>query len=95
VAIDSDGKAYASARDQGDGNFQVYNSDGTLAWAKYQEVTEWLCPNIGDNSVIYISVSAAGGGSAIYALDNNRPLASTGWPRTLGGNGNGRNINLR
>lgn len=95
IAIDSDGNAYVSATDHGSGNFQVYKPDGSLKWAMYQNMGTNLCSAIGSNNVIYVSWATNYPGSSIlYAIQGDKPLASSGWPRDTGGNKNSRNINL-
>ncbi len=95
IAIDSDGNAYVSASDHGSGNFQVFRPDGTTKWAKYQSMSASLCVAIGNNNVIYVSAATNYPGSSIlYALQGDRPLAVSGWPRDTGGNKNSRNVNV-
>ena len=93
TAIDSDGNSYGSITDHGDGNFQVYKPDGSLRWAIPQNMTTLHCPAIGSNNVIYVTASAVPT-ATIYAIQGDKPLASSGWSRDSGGNNNSRNINL-
>ena len=93
IAIDSDGNSYGTITDHGDGNFQVYSPDGSPEWAKYQDMTASYCPAIGSNNVIYLTVASVPEGT-LYAIQGDKPLASSGWPRDTGGNKNSRNINL-
>ena len=95
TAIDYDGKAYVNATNYGSGNFQVYNADGSLKWATTQNMD--FCVAIGPNNVIYVSwaaFSAVGYSGTLYAIQGDKPLASSGWPRNTGGNKNSRNSNL-
>jgi len=94
IAIDADGNSYgSSANNSGDGNFNVLKPDGSLNWAIYQAMSDWQCPAIGPNNVIYVTVSN-NPKAAIYAIQGDNPLASAGWVRDMAGNRNSRNINL-
>ena len=92
IAIDSDGNLYGSITDHGDGNFQVYKPDGSLRWAISQGITTLHCPAIGSDNVIYVTTSSLPA-ATIYAIQGDKPLASSGWPRDTGSNKNSRNIN--
>lgn len=96
ITIDSDGNAYVSMYDYGNGNFQVYKPDGSLKWAISQTMHGQFCVAIGSNHVIYISWPAFSSTSSaiLYAIQGDKPLASSGWPRDTGGNKNSRNVNL-
>ena len=93
VAIDADGNAYVSMYDSGNGNFQVYRPDGSLKWSIPQAMNAQFCVAIGSNNVIYISWPAFSSMSSaiLYAVQGDKPLASSGWPRDSGGNKNTRN----
>lgn len=93
IAIDSEGSAYGSITDHGEGNFQVFKSDGILRWAIPQAMTTLQCPAIGSNNVVYVTVSAVPK-ATIYAIQGDKPIASSGWSRDNGGNRNTRNVNL-
>lgn len=92
IAIDSNGKMYVTGFDYNrKGNFQCFDSNGNMVWALYID-TSGNCPAIGNDGTIYCSGGFNPG--KLIAIQGDKPLASSGWPRTDHDNGNSRNSNM-
>ncbi|MFH1197469.1 MAG: PQQ-binding-like beta-propeller repeat protein [bacterium] len=91
VAIDSDGKIYVTGFDYNRlGTFQCFSADGNMVWALYVD-TKGECSAIGNDGTIY--ASGEGNPGKLIAIQGDKPLASSGWPRTHHDNSNSRNPN--